>query len=336
MKKNKNIFYKINEFLKKEKHEMVMSIFLENYNNNTFYIRFDYCPKQNIFKVIWFDFNRLKNNSFKDYINVQEVPLFIGNKLIDLMDAGEYESGYILNDKIKDDKVEIISCVKEDVYEFVFQRFLPLEWKILIDPIVVIFSYMPRYMEAILDEIFASFDKREEAYNILKPIKFDLMKDSLKNIFRESVIEKGLRFYKNGYVTFLEKVKDKYVGIVEGKVPHVVILNQVDEDFSFLWCHDCNKHYCEHIVAALLALRDGKLNNFYKVAYKFDKQSILDKIYNPNYNLCFGVQGDDLLLISSETSVVNIPIVKNNEVMFDVIEDDDECSLSKLIDSYKK
>lgn len=51
--KNKSIFDKINEYLLKKGHELVMSIYLSNYNNNNIYIRFDYIKKLSVYKIVW-------------------------------------------------------------------------------------------------------------------------------------------------------------------------------------------------------------------------------------------------------------------------------------------
>ena len=62
-KKEKNIFEFINKHLTKKGHELVMSVFLSDYNNHDIYIRFDYIPKISVYKIVWVDlkFIDLKN-----------------------------------------------------------------------------------------------------------------------------------------------------------------------------------------------------------------------------------------------------------------------------------
>ena len=179
----KNIFEKINSFLRKRGHELVMSIFLDGYNGNQIYIRLDYVPKVAVYKVVWFDLNFINEKKLEDYINVQMMTKFLAERLISAMIDNKYESGCFENENIIGDRVEILSYVKEDRYEFVFDRFLPLEWKFLIDPLVILFTYLPKGMDCILNEMFAKFDGVEEKYNLAKPFKFDLMKDDLSKIF---------------------------------------------------------------------------------------------------------------------------------------------------------
>ena len=51
---------------------------------------------------------------------------------------------------------------------------------------------------------------------------------------------------------------------------------------------------------------------------------------------CFGIDGDNLLLVSDNEGIVAAPIVENGKCMFEVIEDDDDCSLSKYLEQFDK
>ena len=57
MFEKKNIFEKINSFLHKKGHEIVMSLYLDGYNGNQIYIRVDYVRKLSVYKVVWVDLN---------------------------------------------------------------------------------------------------------------------------------------------------------------------------------------------------------------------------------------------------------------------------------------
>ena len=51
----KSVFDKINDYLNKRGHELVLSIYLNNYNGNNIYIRVDYVRKLSIYKIVWVD-----------------------------------------------------------------------------------------------------------------------------------------------------------------------------------------------------------------------------------------------------------------------------------------
>ena len=57
----KSIFDRVNSCLMKKGHELIMSIYLCNYNGNEIYIRFDYVRKISAYKISWVDFNFFDN-----------------------------------------------------------------------------------------------------------------------------------------------------------------------------------------------------------------------------------------------------------------------------------
>ena len=67
---------------------------------------------------------------------------------------------------------QVVTYLNDNPKEYVFDRFLPLEWEPFIDLFAIVFSYLPRGMEVFLHEIFAKFDGAEERFNCLKPFKF--------------------------------------------------------------------------------------------------------------------------------------------------------------------
>lgn len=332
---NKSVFDKIDDYLVKRGHELVMSIYLSNYNGNNIYVRFDYIRKLAVYKIVWVDLNFFDEKHIEDFISIQMVTKYLSLKIVEVMNKIEYDNSYSLDDDIMGDRVEILSYFKEEPREFIFDRFLPLEWEQLIDPLALIFSYLPRSMEVFLQEIFAKFDGTEEKFNYTKPIKFDLLNgDSLK-MFRAVSIEAGTRLYDSGKVTFLEKVDNKYLAIVEDNGPHLILLQSIDNEYVLMWC-DCKaSYYCKHIYAALLALRNKKFNNFYKVKYVGKEETLLEKVTLGTFYYTFGIVDDKILLVTSDGKWFPTQIIQNGKCVFEVIEDDDECTLSKELEKYK-
>lgn len=338
MFKKVSIFEKINKHLYKKGHELVMSLLFDEYNANQIYVRVDYLPKLSVYKVVWVDLNFIDEKNLEHYINMQMMTKFMADRLINIMLDSKYESGIFEKEGIIGDRVEIISYLKEDRYDFVFDRFLPLEWKFLIDPLVIIFSYLPKGMECILNEIFGKFDGLEEMYDFSKPFKFSLKKDSLEKIFKKPVLDHADVIIEDERISFLEKVKDKYIAIVEGKTPVSVVVRELEGDYIRLSCSCEEKGACYHVAAVMQAIKNKKkYNNFYKVKLIDDgNENLLDKITNAAIFLCFGIVEDRLLMVSEHGVIFEEPICINGKVRFEVIEDDDEMSLSEVIEGYKK
>lgn len=340
IRRESNIFEKINRFLLKKGHEIVMSVFLDGYNGNHIYIRVDYVPKISVYKVVWFDLNFIDEKHLDRYVNVQTMTKFMADRLMTIMLQSKYESGRYEKKGIIGDRVEVLSYVKPDRYEFVYDRFLPKEWEFLIDPLVIIFSYLPKGMECMLDESFAIFDGAEERYNLKKPFEFDLMNGDLSTIYKKSVLEHAEVLVEDEMISFLECVNNKYIAIVEGKKPIAVAVSIIDDKYVRIYCSGGCDKACSHTAAVILAIRKKlKLNSFYKIKLikDNDEETLLDKITNSAYYLCFGLTEDRLLIVSETGVIFEEPICdRNGRVQFEVYEDDDEMSLSKVIEGYKK
>ena len=306
----KSIFDKINDYLIKKGHELVMSVYLNNYN-----------PKK-----------------LDDYINSQMVTKFIAVKLIDLLNKINIDSDYILNDKIIGDRVEIVMYLKETPREYVFDRFLPLKWEPFIDLLAIIFSYLPRGMEVFLHEIFAKFDGAEERFNCSKPVKFDLLLDDLNEIFRKMVVSRGEKVFEDNKVKFIEKQEDDYyIGLVdEEDKSFVPVIKKIDDEHVFMHCNCKCDYYCKHIYAMIKSIRQNKFNGFYKVRYVGKEESLLEKVTISNFYLCFGIKEGKLLLINDDGTIFPCDVIQKGKVAFEVLEDDDECSLSKQINELKE
>ncbi len=332
-KKYEKAMNAVDRFLKKRGYSSYFTVFLNGYNNNHIYISFNYVLKIKAYRMVWFDLNYIDLKHLDRYISEQIMTSFAANKLVEGIVGLKIKPALEFSDDILGDRVIIKNYLKDgEVYGF--DRFLPKKWSSLIDPIILVFSYVPRSMELFVNEFFAKFDNTEELYNTRKAIRFNLKKDKFEKFFGEMERDKGTKLYANSRVSFLEKLDDKYLAIVEDVEPVLVVVHQVNEEFTVLWCSCPGKKYCAHIYAALLAIKNKSFNNFYKVRYKGDNFTLLDRVRDGLFYFCFGVNGDTLLLISDNGGITSSPIVDNGKCMFEVIEDDDECSLSKYLEKY--
>ncbi len=334
--KNKSVFDKINKYLEKKGHELVTSIYLNNYNGNNIYIRLDFVKKLSVYKIVWVDLNYFDEKNIGDYLNIQMLTKFISVRLVERLLDIKLENSYATNDDIKGDRVEILTYFNNETREYVFDRFLPLEWKELIDPLAIVFTYLPRSMEVFLNEIFALFDGTQEHYNFMKPNKFNILNTDLDNIFKKDVISKGEEIYEQDKILFLEEYDGKYFGLVsEEKKDVLVVLKQIDDEYAQAWCSCKKKTYDKHIYAVVKALRDKKFKDFYKVKYVGKEESVLDMVTVTNFHLCAGTVGDKILLVTPEGTIYAVDILQKGKVAFEVIEDDDQCTLSKKLEEFK-
>lgn len=333
--KNKSVFDKINDYLAKKGHELVMSIFLNEYNGNNIYIRFDFIRKLSVYKIVWVDLKFFDEKHIDQYINMAMVTKFLSLKIVEKMLDIKSDGGFVENKNILGDRVEILTYFNHENKEYIFDRFLPLEWEFLIDPLAMIFTYLPRSMEVFVNEMIALFTGESERYNYLKPYKFDILNSDL-DIFKTHVKNRGEKYFEEGRVKFLEKFDDRYIAIVEGEENYIVLLHQVDEEHVLMLCNcQCDFH-CKHIYAVIKAIREDKKHEFYKVKYTGREESILEMVTISNFYLSMGIEDDKIILVTLDGSMHYAELEQNGKVVFEVLEDDDDCTLSKQIEEYKK
>lgn len=325
---------KISTFLKKKSHINYLTIMLESYNNKDMYIRFDYVEKIKAYKMIWYDLEFVDIKHLELYTNMQLVQSFFANRLVELLHKITIKPGAFIDEKILGDRVTFtINISKDNPKEYVYDRFLPLKWAQLIDPLALVFSYLPRAMENYLSEMFAIFDNNVNYYNSSRPIKLNFAKDNIDDLFDKKIIIKGRRIEDR--VTFLEKIGNRYLAIVEDEKIICVIIDKVVNDFYNMWC-TCNKPYLdEHIYATLQCIKDNKIRKFYKVKRKSDGKNLLEDVRKGEFYYAFGVEDERIKVVSRDGCIYKIPIKEKGKLAFEVIEDDDNLSLSKILDDFK-
>lgn len=331
-----SVFDKIDKHLKKKGHVLLASLYLNNFNGHNIYVRFDYVSKMSVYKVVWVDLAIFSTKNMEDYFNTQIVTKFVSLKMLDCLLNLKVKPEVLDDPNVYGDRVEFITYLEERK-EYVFSRFLPKEWKELIEPLAYLFSYLPRGMDVILNEIFAIFDGTTNKYNYMKPVKFSIFEDDYEKVFKKTAINSGIEYVNMDSVKFLEKREGKYIGAVKGAKGHysVVVLEELDDGFAILWCSCGATTYCKHIYAVIDALRNKKFNNFYKIKNNIQDDNLLDKLAYSNYLLCIGIKDDKLLVVGNNGHVEARDIVVNGKVIYDVIEDDDDLTLSKKLDEYR-
>jgi len=323
---------KISSYLTKKSHINYLTIELISYNNKNYYIRFDYVDKVKAYKIVWYDLQFVDLKHLDYYTNIQLVSSFFANRLVELLFGIKAEPGKVIDEQVLGDRVVFTNSINpKEIKQYVFDRFLPLKWASLIDPLALTFSYLPRTMDAFLAEMFAIFDNNTVKYNSTKPIKFSLEKGNIEELFVDKILTKGKKLEDK--VTFLEKFNDRYLAIVEDQGYYSVIIDKVTDNFYNMWCSSNNLYLDEYIYATLKCIRDKKINKFYKVRRKTDDNNLLDSVRKGKYYLAFGIDGNDILTVSQNGVITKYPAIENNEVVFEVIEDDDNLSLSKLLEN---
>ena len=332
MFQKKNIYDIINKRLTKKGHDLIMSIFLENYNNYNIYIRFDYDKTIQAYKICWYDMDFIDKKNIENYTNSQLMTKNLGLKMDRILGDISLKNTIIDDENIIGDRIEVLFKNKEGLKEYTFSRFLPKKYKQLAEPIVIAFSYLPRGMEGILQEILAPFNNMEEYYNSIKPFRFNIENGDENQIFRKDVIERGTKFYEEGNIAYLEHIQSRYISVVNMKKPYVVTIKQINPEFVSMSCSCASDHLCKQEYAVLKAIRNKQFNSFYKVQFSAKEETLLERVTNGSFSLCCGVEKDCLLIVTIENELLKVPILLNGKKCFKIIEDDEDLTLSKYFE----
>lgn len=312
----------IRKYFRKDK--MFLELILFNYSGYYIYVRIDYLKKTKSYKLSWFDLDKVLDNNIDKYSSfeymedniINDISFIFNNYDCDL------EEKRSLNDE---DLVTLKANIKTKVNKMIdveFNRYLPRDLRVLDSLFIIIFRYLPKRLDSFLEEIFASI-YNNSTYDYRREIDLDLFNDDIDDIFSYNITKRGLDYYENDKVLYLEKVDDRYFGVVLGNEKYVTVIRYNEEKKKLsVYCSCPCDFYCKHIYAVILSIRNNKFKRFCKVMFKDKDKNILERVMEYDYFLCLDVVGEFLEIINNDGELEFVPIFdeEGNE-RFDILED---------------
>lgn len=312
----------IRKYFRKDK--MFLELILFNYSGYYIYVRIVYLKKTKSYKLSWFDLDKVLDNNIDKYSSfeymedniINDISFIFNNYDCDL------EEKRSLNDE---DLVMLKANIKTKVNKMIdveFNRYLPRDLRVLDSLFIIIFRYLPKRLDSFLEEIFASI-YNNSTYDYRREIDFDLFNDDIDDIFSYNITKRGLDYYENDKVLYLEKVDDRYFGVVLGNEKYVTVIRYNEEKKKLsVYCSCPCDFYCKHIYAVILSIRNNKFKRFCKVMFKDKDKNILERVMEYDYFLCLDVVGEFLEIINNDGELEFVPIFdeEGNE-RFDILED---------------
>ena len=322
----------VDKYLNKKKYLCLLDAFFYNIDGISIYIRLDYNHKNATYKIDWVNLSAMEDNKVENWLNcnllyptmVDKIKgIIASNGMVDeYNDKSTFNSKVIINSYLKD--------YKYNINTFEFKRYIPNTWMFLADVLFIIFDGMPKYMYS----LFQILIERIIEPDINCAFNFDLKKDNIDKLFYDEIIEKGKKYYKEKRVKFLEKQNDCYNSVVSGTKDYLVsIIYKEDTKEIQMSCNCPCESFCKHIYATLLAIKNKEEHKFFKISHIDDDKNIIDNIKNFNYLLCVGIV-DDYFVIVDNFDFAFIPILKDNKLLFKIVEDDGKKSLEKALNKY--
>lgn len=335
---NQKIIKKINKYLQKIGHEIIASIFLEEYNGKNIYVCFNFVKKLSVFKVTAFDLNFIDLKHMEDYISIQTVNRIIASSIVSCLKKISSPSKTYYNPDIIGDCVHITLKKEKENLSYSFSRFLPEELKSLAEPITLIFSNLPRSTDPYLNEIFAILDHTEDYYTYINPIKLNAEKTNIKKMVSKEVYEISNLLCENNRILSLEKINNRYISLVNDNANEIflVSINQIDEEFAQVSCNCENIGMCHHICATILSIQQNKFKNFLKIKYIGRDSSLLEQISLNRIYLYCGRSANKALLSDLNGKPILRNLVENGKLLYEVYEDDEQGTLTKEFEKMQK
>lgn len=323
----------IRKYFRKDK--MFLELILFNYSGYYIYVRIDYLKKTKSYKLSWFDLDKVLDNNIDKYSSfeymedniINDISFVYNNYDCDL------EEKRSLNDE---DLVTLKANIKTKVNKMIdveFNRYLPRDLRVLDSLFIIIFRYLPKRLDSFLEEIFASI-YNNSTYDYRREIDLDLFNDDIDDIFSYNITKRGLDYYENDKVLYLEKVDDRYFGVVLGNEKYVTVIRYNEEKKKLsVYCSCPCDFYCKHIYAVILSIRNNKFKRFCKVMFKDKSKNLLERMLDYDYFLCLDVVDDKYLeIINNKGDIELVPIFDSEGMeQFDILEDTDEFLITNKI-----
>lgn len=314
-----------------KKNQLILELQLILYHNYNIYIRLDYIKKLHTYRLSWFDLDQLDIQSIEKCMSSEYFLPELVDTIFEIIDKREVPSNY---QHIEQSKGKVILSLfhnnKEYTYEF--YKYIPNEYAYLSNIFIIIFNNLPRKLQNFLFELHAELENDVTRYEYKEEFSFDLYHDDINEIFDSLIIKRGMKYYEEERVKYLEKIdENRFFAIVQGGEEYLVVIKYDEKNKRMqVYCSCPCEFYCKHIYAVILAIRNNEIKRFYKINYKNRNLSIMDRVLNFDYQLCLGIVEDNFEIINDEGDIELVPIFdSNNKCNWQVLEDDDKMSLTR-------
>lgn len=324
----------IYEYLDSKDEKLAFELIIKDYNASSFYIAIVFCSRIEKFKVLYIPLDVVENANIDYYVCYQFINIQYVNYLLQNINNAKDEYNSVekrnkLSKNLTNFYIQITVNVADETHVFKTTKYIPKEWLFLFDPLVILFEHTPNIMGELCHEILSVLTNSVDPIDYKASVNFDLFEDDYSLMFSDNQIKKGNEYYEKNRVKFLEKVEGKYFAIVKD---HIVIIEyNKDKKILNAYC-DCSCHsHGRHIYSVIRAIREDKINKFYKLMVVKDKKEFDNDKPSAVYYLCYGLDNDFFKVIkSSEEELLPIDLYKEGKIK--IIEDKD----NKLLNDVNK
>jgi hypothetical protein len=320
----------ITKYLKKNNEINIFTILLNNIDGANIYIALCWHKKNKTFRVFWFDINHMETDKVSDWVNSNLIFVERVNEFKRIIAEHGMSEEYIDKDDINDSQIIMQSFITNYEFNrqlFTFKRYIPKCWQFLADAIYILFDNMPRvyylFFQIMIEKIIIPSENNIFAW--------DLKKNDITKLFNPEVQKIGNQIYENNQINKMESIKDTTYALVTGKQNNLVTILNNPQTKEVAFTCTCHKHtFCEHIYAAYLAYQNKYISKYYKISYKDENKSLLERLKSFSYFLCLDIDNNDFIVIKN-SKIVRVPILDNKgKCNWEILEDNNQYLENRL------
>ncbi|MBQ6324054.1 MAG: hypothetical protein IJI22_04380 [Bacilli bacterium] len=300
-----DIVSKIKIAIKKNRENVLLDLYLKNYDASNFYFALVFNKKINKFKVLYVPIDAISSGeNVSGYFCYQFIFMDEVNYLVNRLLKSETNISEVVDNRSKlldSYYVEINTFVSDKKHKYMFSQYIDKEYIFLFDIISILFGYLPNIVSELCGKLLVDFNEKNDNYKYTYSLNLNLYDSDLSLLFNK--IE-----YKYDYddILFLEEFDNKYYGYINN---NIIIVEYIRGRSILNICCDDLEFYSDEIYIILMAIKNKKWKNFYHL------EIIKGNDYlNIGEYLCYGVSNNSFKIISRKTNKISFSLIDDEVI----------------------
>lgn len=303
------IIYNIKKALKKKSEEIILDLYLKDYDKSNFYFALVFNKKIEKFKVLYVPIDGIsKNDKIEEYFCYQFIFLHTVNYMLETIALNESKFGNKnldrANSKMTSYYIEINTYVDSKNYKYTFTQFIDKEFLFFFDILVTLFEHLPNVVSELCTKLLGKFNDDYELIEYTSSYEFNF-NDDLERLFSRSVIEDCKYTFDD--IDFLEQIGNRYYAVVKG---YLVIIEYSEYNNLFNVSSLDFDNLGEEIYIITRAIKEEYQREFYRLMIANSEEDFENN--QGDYYLCYGIDDEKFKVANGKENIdVTLDLIKN-------------------------
>ena len=302
-----DIIAKINLALKKRKEEVVLDLYIKDYEHSNYYFALIFNKKIDTFKILFVPIDLIDDiKKVSEYFCYQFIYLNQVEHILKLLNDN-FDSINNMNLDRKtigfDSYYVELNYYDKKRYTFKFSQYIDRDFLFLFDIIAVLFEYLPHIVSELCMKLLQDFNNNNISYRYNYSLELDLFNDDLNEF-----VDNNLSYDD---INYIERLGSKYYCVLFDKV---VVIEYVRSK-RIVNISSCFEKYGSEHLLVIKAIRDELEKRFSQLVYD-------DLVY-----FCYGFESGKLKILG------NSDIDIEDYIKFSYIDDILKSKIDDYLDS---